>query len=132
MNRREFVAVNAGMLVTASSSPLLSQKQAKRTRLILLGTGGGPMPRTTRVASSQVIVVNDVAYVVDCGDGVARQLVAAGMPLTQVRHILITHHHSDHNLDYGNLIYGAWIAGLQRRIDTWGPPPLAKITRLFF
>jgi ribonuclease BN (tRNA processing enzyme) len=131
MNRREFVAVNAGMLIKASWSPLLSQQQAKRTRLILLGTGGGPMPRTTRVASSQVIVVNNSAYVVDCGDGVTHQLVAAGVPLTQVRHILITHQHSDHNLDYGNLIYGAWIAGLQRRIDTWGPPQLAKITRLF-
>jgi ribonuclease BN (tRNA processing enzyme) len=90
------------------------------------------MPRTNRVASSQVILVNNSAYVVDCGDGVTHQLVAAGVPLTQVRHILITHQHSDHNLDYGNLIYGAWIAGLQRRLDTWGPPPLAKITRLFF
>jgi ribonuclease BN (tRNA processing enzyme) len=132
MNRREFVAVNAGMLINASWTPLLSQQQAKGTRLILLGTGGGPLPRTNRIASSQVILVNNSAYVVDCGDGVTRQLVAAGVPLPQVRHILITHHHSDHNLDYGNLIYGAWIAGLQRRIDTWGPPPLAKITRLFF
>jgi ribonuclease BN (tRNA processing enzyme) len=132
MNRREFVAVNAGMLINASWTPLLSQQQAKGTRLILLGTGGGPLPRTNRIASSQVILVNNSAYVVDCGDGVTRQLVAAGVPLPQVRHILITHHHSDHNLDYGNLIYGAWIVGLKSRIDTWGPPPLAKITRRFF
>jgi ribonuclease BN (tRNA processing enzyme) len=27
---------------------------------------------------------------------------------------------------------GAWAVGLEKRIDTWGPPPLAKITRLFF
>ena len=132
MNRREFVAANAGMLINASRSPLHSRQQPRRTRLILLGTGGGPRPRTDRVASSQVILVNNSAYVVDCGDGVTRQLVAAGVPLTQVRHILITHQHSDHNLDYGNLIYGVWIVGLQKRLDTWGPPPLAKITRLFF
>jgi ribonuclease BN (tRNA processing enzyme) len=132
MNRREFVAANAGMLINASWPPLHNRQQAKRTRLILLGTGAGPRPRTDRVASSQVILVNNSAYVVDCGDGVARQLVAAGVPLTQLRHILITHHHSDHNLDYGNLIMGAWAVGLEKRLDTWGPPPLAKITRLFF
>jgi ribonuclease BN (tRNA processing enzyme) len=84
------------------------------------------------MASSQVILINNSAYVVDCGDGVVRQLVAAGVPLTQLRHILITHHHSDHNLDYGNLIMGAWAVGLEKRLDTWGPPPLQKITRLFF
>ena len=71
-------------------------------------------------------------YVVDCGDGVARQLVIAGVPLPVLRHIFITHHHSDHNADYGNLIWLAWASGLRTPIDTWGPPPLEKMTRLFF
>jgi ribonuclease BN (tRNA processing enzyme) len=26
----------------------------------------------------------------------------------------------------------AWTAGLRTRVDTWGPPPLAAMTRLFF
>lgn len=82
--------------------------------------------------AAQVIVCNDVAYVVDCGDGVARQLAFAGVPLPSVRHIFVTHQHSDHNADYGNLIWLAWTAGLQTRVDTWGPPPLARMTQLFF
>ena len=106
--------------------------QPKRTRLILLGTGGGPRPRRASSASAQVIVSNGAAYVVDCGDGVARQLAVAGVALTSLRHIFITHHHSDHNADYGNLIWLAWAAGLRTRVDTWGPPPLEKMTRLFF
>ena len=44
----------------------------------------------------------------------------------------ITHHHSDHNADYGNLIWLAWTAGLRTRVDTWGPAPLEKMTKLFF
>ena len=103
-----------------------------KTRLILLGTGGGPRPRTSRAASAQVILVNDAAYVVDCGDGVARQLVAAGVPLASLRHVFITHHHSDHNAGYGNLLLLAWTAGLRTRVDAWGPAPLGKITSLFF
>jgi len=101
------------------------------SRLILLGTGGGPRPRKTNSAAAQVIVINDAAYVIDCGDGVARQLVSAGIRLSQLRHILVTHQHSDHNADYGNLILLAWISGLKTRIDCWGPPPLQRMTELF-
>ena len=34
----------------------------------------------------------------------ARQLVLAGLHLRQLRHVFITHHHSDHNVDLGNII----------------------------
>ena len=104
--------------------PCLAVGQRARTRLILLGTGGGPRPRRSRSAPAQVIVANETAYVIDCGDGIARQLVLAGIPLTQVRHIFVTHQHSDHNADYGNLILLAWTSGLRTRVDSWGPPPL--------
>jgi ribonuclease BN (tRNA processing enzyme) len=69
--------------------------------------------------------------VVDCGDGVARQLVLAGIPLPTLRHIFLTHQHSDHNADYGNLILLAWTAGLRTRLDSWGPPPLEDMTTHF-
>ena len=76
-------------------------------------------------------MVNGAAYVIDCGDGVARQFVSAGVPLSGLRHVFLTHHHSDHNADYGNLLLLAWTAGLRTRVDTWGPPPLRKMTKLF-
>jgi ribonuclease BN (tRNA processing enzyme) len=102
------------------------------TKLILLGTGGGPRPRKANSAAAQAILVNGAAYVIDCGDGVSRQLAFAGVSLTALRHVFITHQHSDHNADYGNLIWLAWTAGLSTRVDTWGPPPLERMTRLFF
>jgi ribonuclease BN (tRNA processing enzyme) len=54
------------------------------------------------------------------------------VPLRALRHIFITHQHSDHNLEYGNLFYTAWATGLTTAVDSWGPPPLADITRAFF
>lgn len=102
-----------------------------RTRLILLGTAGGPRPHVARGSPAQVIIANDLAYVVDCGNGVARQLVAAGIPLRSIRNVFITHHHSDHNADYGTLLLLAWAAGLSTPADAWGPPPLKHITELF-
>ena len=130
MNRRHFLGTAAVCL----GAPQLARPRRRRatSRLILLGTAGGPRVRATRAASAQAIVVGDTAYVVDCGDGVARQLVLAGVPLRAVRHVFITHHHSDHNADYGNLILLAWAAGLRTRLDSWGPPPLARMTDLVF
>src|SRR5947207_9776218 len=131
MHRRAFL-LGAAALASAAWLPRGNAAQGVKTRLILLGTGGGPRPRKANSAPAQVIVVNDTAYVVDCGNGVARQLVFAGVALATLRHVFITHHHSDHNADYGNLLWLAWTAGLRTRVDTWGPPPLAKMTKLFF
>ena len=127
INRRKFLAA-VGMMASARRSVVA---QSRQTRLVLLGTGGGPRPRTANSASAQVIVSNGVAYVIDCGDGVARQMAFAGVPLASLRHVFITHQHSDHTADYGNLIWLAWTAGLSSRVDTWGPPPLERMTRLF-
>ena len=45
--------------------------------------------------------------------------------------MFITHHHSDHNADFGTLLLLAWAAGLNTPVDTWGPPPLTQMTDLF-
>ena len=128
-SRRRFLCSTAALALSALSPSLVAAR--KTSRLILLGTAGGPRPRKTRSAPAQVIVVNETAYVVDCGDGVARQLVLAGIPLANVRHVFLTHQHSDHNADYGNLLLLAWTAGLRTRVDTWGPPPLKQMTNHF-
>jgi ribonuclease BN (tRNA processing enzyme) len=128
-DRREFLT---GAFALAAARLRPAAAEPARTRLILLGTGGGPRPRKASAASAQVIVANDVAYVIDCGDGVARQLAYAGVAFSSLRHVFITHQHSDHTADYGNLILLAWTAGLRTRVDAWGPPPLARMTKLFF
>jgi ribonuclease BN (tRNA processing enzyme) len=120
--------------VAACVAPIQPRQPAARqahTRLILLGTGGGPTPKKAVSAPATLIIANDTPYVVDCGDGVARQWVSADVSLLKLRHIFITHQHSDHNADYGNLILLAWATGLATRVDTWGPPPLVKMTKLF-
>ena len=129
ISRREFFA-GMGSAAAVCCRPAAAQSRA--TRLILLGTGGGPRPRKVSSASAQVIISNGFAYVIDCGDGVARQLASAGVPFAILRHIFITHHHSDHNADYGNLVWLAWTAGLSTRVDAWGPPPLKNMTKMFF
>jgi ribonuclease BN (tRNA processing enzyme) len=101
------------------------------TRLILLGTKGGPRVGRGRANPANVVVVNDRPYVIDCGYGVTRQLVDAGIEAHEVRTILITHNHSDHVLELGPLVYNAWAGGLREPIDVWGPPPVGKVVASF-
>jgi ribonuclease BN (tRNA processing enzyme) len=128
-SRRRFLAGAAAL----AAAPLASFAQGARTRLVLLGTGGGPrVTAKGRARPATLIVVNNVPYVVDCGDGVALQLVRAGVAPDTLRYVFITHHHSDHNLDYGNLIYNAWVSGLRAEVNAYGPPPLKRMTEAWF
>ena len=132
-SRRSFLAASGGLALAALVRGALAQTAADRTRLILLGTAGGPARvKGGRKSPAQVIVVNGMAYVVDCGYEVAAQLIAAGIPLSRLRYIFITHHHSDHNAEYGNLFFIAWASGLRSPVHSYGPPPLAEMTRAFW
>src|SRR5258706_13746282 len=102
-SRRRFLVHTGAPLIFPALRPGLTVAQPSpsgRTQLILLGTGGGPRPRKNSFSSSQVVLVNNTGYVVDCGNGVAIQLARAGVPLDAVRDVFITHQHSDHNADY--------------------------------
>ncbi|MBI3701365.1 MAG: MBL fold metallo-hydrolase [Afipia sp.] len=107
-------------------------KPKARTRVIFLGTKGGPRVTTGRSNPASVLLVNNVPYVIDCGMGVSHQLFAAGVPLTSIKNIFITHMHSDHNLEYGNLVYNAWTSGLQNPIHSYGPKGLIRYSFTFW
>jgi ribonuclease BN (tRNA processing enzyme) len=108
-------------------------QQNKSTRIVLLGTKGGPrVGEAGRSNPATLLVINDVPYLIDCGYGVTKQLITAGIALDRLRYIFITHHHSDHNLEFGPLIYNTWITGLPAQIDAYGPPGLAKMAQQFF
>jgi ribonuclease BN (tRNA processing enzyme) len=114
----------------ASSSTVAPARRG--TRVILLGTKGGPrVGGSGRSNPATLLLIGGVPYLVDCGSGVSRQLVAAGVPLNALRYIFITHHHSDHMLEYGGVVYNAWATGLNAAVHAYGPPPLVQVTRDF-
>lgn len=124
-------AASAATIGVAGTAAAATASSPGKSRLILLGTAGGPTPKPNRAASAQVIIVDDAAYVVDCGNGVARQMVLAGVPLRNLRAIFITHMHSDHVADLGNLQWLAWADNLVAPVDSYGPPPLVAMQQQF-
>jgi len=106
-------------------------KEAKGTKLVLLGTAAGPVPGRKRAMTSHVMVSNGTAYVLDCGLGVTDQFARTGISFHALKSIFITHHHADHNIEYGPLLVIGWIQGMPRDVRAFGPPPLKQMTEDF-
>lgn len=113
----------------ASASASASPARTAGTHLVLLGTKGGPRVGApgTATSTSTLIVVNGVPYIIDCGYGTSTQLVGAKVPLNTVRHVFVTHHHSDHMIELGPLVYNGWATGLRTQVDIYGPPGTSKM-----
>jgi ribonuclease BN (tRNA processing enzyme) len=132
IDRRDALKFALGS-AAALAAPTVSAQTAKpRTRIVFLGTKGGPRIGLNAANPANLVVVNDTPFVIDCGAGVSHQLVAAGVPIPSVKYIFISHHHSDHNLEYGNLFYNAWAAGLSTPVRSFGPKGLEAMTRTYW
>ena len=133
MHRRDLFKFAAGVAAMAAAPSALAQSNPKpRTRIVFLGTKGGPRVGIGASNPANLVVVNDTPYLIDCGMGVSRQLVAAGVPIPSVKYIFISHHHSDHNLEYGNVVYNAWAAGLSTPIHSFGPKGIEAMTKTYW
>jgi ribonuclease BN (tRNA processing enzyme) len=145
-SRRNVLVQMAAAPVFGAATPVLAQapactaaaqaaqavlKDAKGTKLILLGTAGGPVPGRTREMTSHVMLSNGAAYVVDCGLGCTDQYARTGIPFQTLRSIFITHHHPDHNIEYGPLLIVGWVQGMPLDVRAFGPPPLKQMTEDF-
>ena len=97
-------------------------------KITLLGTGG-PRPDPARQGSSLVVHVGEERLLFDCGRGAVTQLVRAGVPLTQVNPVFITHHHYDHISDLGDVILSTWLQGRPGALRVFGPAGTAEIVR---
>lgn len=127
ISRRAFVA---GAIVSVIPFRASSRAPAPATRVVLLGTKGGPTPSAVRAPASVAIVVDERLYLLDCPNGVAEQLAKAAIRLDQLSHVFVTHNHSDHVVDAGSLLVLAWGSGLKSSVTLHGPPPLRRIIDL--
>jgi ribonuclease BN (tRNA processing enzyme) len=131
IGRRDVLKLAIGA-AALNAPPALAQSAKPRTKIVFLGTKGGPRIGIGASNPANLVMVNDTPLVIDCGMGVSRQLVSAGVPIPSVKYIFISHHHSDHNLEYGNLFYNAWAAGLTTPIHSFGPKGIQAMTKTYW
>jgi len=114
-------------------SPSEKSPGNSHTSVVMLGVGN-PNADPERSGPAVAIVVNDAAYLVDCGPGVVRRAAAAeakgiaALNVTQLRTVFITHLHSDHTLGYPDLIFTPWVLGRAEPLQAYGPRGLGQMT----
>lgn len=116
---------------TAAKEAQSALTNAGGTKLVILGTGAGPhpmVPGRTRHMTAHVMTSKGAAYVLDCGLGITNQFARTGIPFANVRSIFITHHHPDHNIEYGPFLLIGWVQGMTNSLRAFGPPPLKQMT----
>ena len=80
MRKSTILLAAAAVFAFAHASQAQSAGPANSgTRLITVGTAGGPSPRPARAQSANLLVVNGTPYLIDAGDGTTRiRLVSVG------------------------------------------------------
>ncbi len=103
------------------------------TQVVVLGTGT-PLADPERSGPAVAIVVNETAYLVDCGAGVVRRAAAAekngikALAAKNLKIVFITHLHSDHTLGYPDLIFSPWVLERAEPLEAYGPRGLKRMT----
>jgi ribonuclease BN (tRNA processing enzyme) len=87
-----------------------------------LGTGAPPAS-LRRAGPSHLVEAGHTKLLVDCGSGVSQRLVAAGHAGAQLDALIVTHEHSDHLVDFYQLIVSSWHQGRNRPWRVIAPEP---------
>jgi len=126
--RRTVLAGAAGIATLGLRLPLAAQPAAANasasppgTRLVMLGTRGGPGVDVTRSETASAVVVDGTPYLVDCGYGTMRALVAAGLGFQPVSTVFLTHLHDDHTADLAAMLAHQWTGSKATQTHVYGP-----------
>jgi len=93
---------------------------------------GSPMPDPTRAGPCTAVVAGRRLFVVDIGEGAAKSLALMNLPAARVSAVLITHFHSDHIADLGELMLQHWAGGAARApLPVYGPTGVDRVVQGF-
>ncbi len=98
-------------------------------QLIITGSGS-PLPDPERAGPSTLVRAGSQTFLVDAGRGALMRVAAAGSSAAGLSALLVTHLHSDHITDLGDVLTTRWITTFsaeQARLPVIGPPGTAQM-----
>jgi ribonuclease BN (tRNA processing enzyme) len=94
----------------------------QRSQFITLGTGAGPFLRADRAQPANLLRQGAQAILIDAGDGAAEQLSKAGVPLSALTAVFISHLHADHMGGLFAILSLRYQVGGLSALAIYGPP----------
>lgn len=103
--------------VTADRNDLLKDGAL---HIVLCGTGS-PLADPERASACIAAIAAGHIVLIDSGPGSALRLAEENIPMQAIDAVVLTHLHSDHIGDLGNMALQGWLAGRKRPLDVYGP-----------
>lgn len=98
---------------------------------LLLGTGS-PMPDENRAGPSTMVIAGSKHFVVDTGIGSSENIQFSGISPAVVDAVFLTHFHSDHIGDLGELMLQRWtLGGHNEPLPVYGPVGVTTVVEGF-
>lgn len=125
IRRTKTVVVVLGLLAPLAAGALRAQTPAQGPaglRVILLGTGGGPVIDPRHVGIGTLIVAGSERLLFDCGRGVPTAIARTDVAPRDVTKVFLTHLHSDHLVGLPELYLYPWASASRTApFVLWGP-----------
>lgn len=99
-------------------------------RLMICGSGS-PLSDRSRAPACQLVVAGGKIFVVDAGAGSWTNAARWRLPLKKVEAVLLTHYHSDHIGDLGEVNLQSWVSGRKGPLPVYGGPGIEKVVNGF-
>lgn len=97
------------------------------TKLLLLGTGT-PNIEHDRYQSGYAVIVDDSAYIIDCGGGTLQRIAEAhhkynidALKLSNLTQLFLTHLHPDHTAGLPDMMIAPWVEGRKDALHIYTP-----------
>ncbi len=99
-------------------------------RVAICGSSA-PLPSAKRAKACVAVFAGGRFYVVDAGPESVENLVLWGIPLSSIGGVLLTHYHSDHIGDLGELQLQTWAGGRKAPLAVYGGPGVDAVVAGF-
>ncbi|MBI1197035.1 MAG: MBL fold metallo-hydrolase [Phenylobacterium sp.] len=99
-------------------------------RVATCGTSA-PLPSLARAKACVAVMAGGKIYIVDSGPESTKNLMLWGLPLDRVAGVMITHFHSDHIGDLGELNLQTWVPGRPAPLAVYGGPGIEQVVAGF-
>jgi ribonuclease Z len=108
-------------------SKKIGDSSSKTVHIALLGTGG-PMNNPKRIGAIGIGLITSNRFLLfDCGSGVWRNADIMGLPRDKLKNVFLTHFHSDHIADLGEVAFGSWAQGRSTPLEIYGPEGVQEV-----
>ncbi len=98
---------------------------------VVLCGSGSPLPSVERAGPCTAVIAGGRMFLVDVGPGSTENLRLWGLPAGNLAGVLLTHFHSDHIGELGEVTFGSWVAGRAEPLDVYGPAGVDRVVAGF-